>query len=95
MKTKLLSIICALAVVFGGVQPALAGPHDPGDVVVDAFLVRPVCFLATVIGSAAFVVAFPIAVISKSVHSSANALVIVPAEATFTRQLGDLESLTD
>ena len=68
---------------------------DPAMVVADAIVVRPACFVATIVGSAFFVVSLPIAVASKSVHQTADALVVGPAKATFTRPLGDLEALVD
>jgi hypothetical protein len=94
MKTKSLSLLCALA--FGlASTPAMASTPDPAAITVDTFVVRPACFIATVLGSAVFVVSLPFAAISKSVHSSANSLVVGPAQATFTRPLGDLDALLD
>lgn len=55
----------------------------------DAVIMRPAMFAATVVGSAIFVVTLPVAALSKSVKSTAHALVVVPAQATFTRPLGD------
>lgn len=94
MKRKSLSFVCALAVGLMGTSSAFAG-GDPGSIVVDTVLVRPACFVATVFGSAFFVISLPFAAASKSVHHSANALVVGPAEATFTRPLGDLDALID
>jgi hypothetical protein len=56
-------------------------------------LVRPGCFLATIVGSAVFVVALPFAAASGSVKSTADTLVLGPANATFTRPVGDFTSL--
>jgi hypothetical protein len=61
----------------------------------DALVVRPACLAATVVGSAVFVVALPAALISKSVKKTANTLVVKPANATFTRPLGDLDALRE
>jgi hypothetical protein len=58
-------------------------------------VVRPACLLATVVGSAVFVVALPWAAVSKSVKRTAHALVVTPANATFTRSLGDMDALKD
>ena len=97
MKTKLITLACILAIGLGSITPAVAAGDDPSslDVVADVFLVRPGCFLATIAGSAIFVVALPVAAISKSVHSTANTLVIGPAKATFTRPVGDMDDLMD
>ena len=61
----------------------------------DALVVRPVCLVATVIGSAVFVVALPWAAASGSIKKAAHALVVRPAAATFTRPLGDMDALMD
>ena len=64
-------------------------------VAADAIVVRPLSFVATVIGSALFVVSLPVALISQSTSQTAEALVLRPARATFTRPMGDLSSLVD
>jgi len=95
MKTKSFSVLCALTVGLASSTPALGSTTDPAAIAVDTFVVRPACFLATVLGSAVFVISLPFAAMSKSVHSSANALIAEPAAATFTRPLGDLDALLD
>ncbi len=95
MKAKLLTAVCVLAVGLSGA--AYASEYNntgPLTVATDAVLIRPACFVATVVGSAVFVVALPIATISKSVKKTADTLVSKPAKATFTRPLGDMDSLT-
>jgi hypothetical protein len=42
-----------------------------------------------------FVAVLPIAALSRSVHRTAHVLVVKPARATFTRPLGDLDTLQD
>lgn len=93
MKTKLFAIICLLAVSLGGVNTARASEDNSIFVVGDVVLARPGCLLATVLGSAVFVISLPIAVTSGSVHATADTLVAKPAAATFTRPLGDFTSL--
>jgi len=95
-KTKLLTLVCVLALGFGGVTSSFASSESgPVEIIADVVIVRPGCFLATVIGSAFFVIALPVAAISKSVDKTANTLVVAPAKATFTRPIGDLDSLVD
>ena len=96
MRTKSVAISCAAALALIGFTPtsALAGPA-PEAVVADVLVARPACLVATVAGSAFFVVALPFAAISKSTKKTADALVVKPAKATFTRPVGDLESLTN
>jgi len=94
MKRKTLSVLCALVVGWAGTSSALAS-DDPAAIVVDTVLVRPACLVTTVLGSVFFVVALPFAAASKSIHKTAHALVVTPAQATFTRPLGDLDALLD
>ena len=98
MKARLLTIICVLAVGLGSAPSSFASDDqesNPLEVAADAVVVRPACLVATVVGSALFVVALPAALISKSVKKTADALVVKPAKATFTRPLGDMEDLID
>ena len=96
MKTNL--IACVLALLLAGTSQSFASDHRPaanaGAVVIDTVLARPACLVATIVGSAFFVISLPVAVTSKSVHRTAEALVVKPAEATFKRPLGDFEDLT-
>lgn len=68
---------------------------SPEAIAADVLVVRPLCFVSTLVGSALFVVALPVAAISKSTRQTAHALVVQPARATFTRPLGDLTALGD
>ena len=61
----------------------------------DVLVVRPASFIATVLGTAIFVVSLPIAAISDSVDDTAEALVLTPGRATFTRPIGELSTLGD
>jgi len=90
MKARFTATSLALLITLW-TMPASAA--DSGDVAVDAVVVRPVCLLATVVGSALFVVSLPIAAISKSIKPAAHALVGRPASATFKRPLGDFSDL--
>jgi hypothetical protein len=96
MKTKLVTTICVLAVILGSIASSSASEHSgPLTVATDAVVIRPACFVATVLGSAVFVVALPIAVLSKSVKKTADTLIAKPAKATFTRPIGDMDALLD
>jgi hypothetical protein len=96
MKAKVVITVCVLALGFANVASGSYSDYGgPMEVAADALVVRPVCLAATVVGSAVFVVALPWALISKSVKKTANELVVKPANATFTRPLGDLDDLTD
>ena len=93
MKTKFLILLCVITMGMGNISISHAANDDDIATITDVTLVRPGCFLATVLGSALFVVALPIAAVSGSIRSTANTLVAAPAEATFTRPIGDFTSL--
>ena len=96
MKTKLITFLCVLAFCFAATNSTLAQTRpDPAMVVADVVIVRPVCLVATIVGSVFFVVSWPIAALSKSVKTTADVLVVSPAKATFTRPMGDLDALMD
>ena len=93
MKTKILVVLCAIAIAMGNINVSRASGDDDIATITDITLVRPGCFLATVIGSAFFVIALPIAAASGSVRRTADTLVVGPAQATFTRPIGDFTSI--
>ena len=93
MKSRLLTIVCLLAISLTSVSTSRASEDNSLDVVADIAIVRPGCLLVTILGSAVFVITLPIAATSKSIHATANTLVVRPAAATFTRPVGDFSSL--
>ena len=96
MKAKLATAICVLTIgLSGATYGSEYNDSGPLTVATDAVLIRPAGLVATVLGSAIFVVALPVAAISKSVKKTADTLVAKPAKATFTRPLGDMNALLD
>jgi hypothetical protein len=93
MKAKFVSAICVLAFTMATATPVVASEDDPTAVAADILVVRPICLVATGVGSVVFVLGLPFAALSKSVKKSAHTLVVKPAQATFTRPLGDMDSL--
>jgi hypothetical protein len=93
MKRKLTVLFCVLALVMTGAPRCLAYTTDPGAIAADALLARPACLVATILGGAIFVISLPVAATSKSVHRAAYSLMAKPAAMTFTRPLGDFESM--
>ena len=93
MKTNLIAILCAATLVLASATPAVASSHyaEPAVVAGDALVVRPLSFVATVVGAGVFVLAFPVAVTSGSVHSTADALMVQPGRFTFRRPLGHFD----
>ena len=57
---------------------------------VDVLLVRPFGILATVFGSAVFVVALPFSALGGNTEETYKKLVVAPAKYTFKRRIGDI-----
>ena len=93
MKTKLLIVLCAVAISLGSVNECRASDDNSIATITDVTLVRPGCLVATVLGTAFFIIALPIAAVSGSVKQTADTLVVAPAQATFTRPIGDFTTL--
>jgi hypothetical protein len=95
MKTKFWTAACILGITLASASPASASEDSSFEIIADTIVVRPACLVATVVGSAFFVISLPFSAASKSVKKTANTLVVKPARATFTRPLGDMDSLLD
>jgi hypothetical protein len=93
MKTKLLSILCVIVIGMGSVNVCRAADDNSIAAITDVALVRPGCFVATLLGTAVFIVALPVAAISGSIKQTADTLIVTPAQATFTRPVGDFSTL--
>lgn len=64
---------------------------DPGAMTIDALVARPVGLVATLAGTAVFVVSLPFSAIGGNSEEAWDRLVVSPAEYTFKRELGDFE----
>ncbi|HVV01631.1 MAG TPA: hypothetical protein VHH88_09740 [Verrucomicrobiae bacterium] len=91
MKAKVLTVLCVLGLFLSAASPCSA--QDDLEMAADALVVRPACFVATIVGSALFVISLPVAATSHSIHRCARVLVVRPAKATFTRPMGDMEAM--
>ena len=94
MKASRCSLLLAALLLAVSSHPAAAADSEDefennGLVVADVLIARPLCFAMTVAGAGLFVASLPIAAISRSVHTTARALVGWPAHETFVRKLGD------
>jgi hypothetical protein len=56
--------------------------------ILDLVLLRPIGFVATVLGAAAFVVSLPFTIPLKQTNEAAQKMVVKPGKYTFTRPLG-------
>ena len=91
-------LILMLSAMFLDATTPRTSAFDDGSfeaVAADALVVRPFSFVATLVGSAIFIIALPVAAISNSTSQTAEALVLKPGRATFTRPMGELSSLID
>jgi hypothetical protein len=61
-----------------------------GEMLADAFLVRPFMLVSTVATTATFIVTLPFSALGGNVGEAADKLVVEPAAYTFVRPLGDL-----
>lgn len=89
---------CLLALVFAVMPlPSMAEDNNTvsgdkaTDMVMDLVVVRPLGLAAIVIGTALTVVGLPFTLPGGSVGSSAQALIVKPAEYTFNRPLGEFQ----
>ncbi len=63
--------------------------YDEGyEATMDVLAVRPVSLVATVFGTALFIVSLPFSIPSQSVGSTAQTLIVEPFNYTFTRPIG-------
>jgi hypothetical protein len=94
MKTRILTACCVAALLLAAMPQTNAVEDGSVEAIsADVLLVRPLCFVTTIVGSALFVVALPVAALSKSTRATAQTLVVRPAKATFTRPIGDMSDL--
>ena len=96
MKTRFITLICAASILGVSANSALAlEDNSSAAMVADAIAVRPVCLVATAVGSVFWVAALPFTIPSKSVKKTGRVLVEKPARATFTRPLGEMQMLQE
>ena len=69
--------------------------REPGatTMIIDGLVVRPVAFVATVIGSVFYVVTLPFSALAGNADEAGEKMVVAPAEYTFTRCLGCFREL--
>jgi uncharacterized membrane protein len=66
--------------------------RSAGAMAVDVLAVRPLGFVATVLGTGLFVVSLPFSALGGNVDEAAQNLVVKPARFTFVRPLGEYEA---
>ena len=90
MKKMIIAALIVMTLISSSV-PALADDkaYVAGAMAVDVLIGRPMGIVATVLGTAVFIVALPFAALSGSVKPVAQTLVAEPFKFTFTRPVGD------
>ena len=86
--------LCATSLVHAAADSYTARTEDVSaeEIIVDGLLLRPGGLVATVVGTAVFVVTLPFSIPTKSVDKAAQKLIVDPARYTFVRPLGQIES---
>ncbi|MCO6412668.1 MAG: hypothetical protein J5I92_07985 [Thiogranum sp.] len=103
ISKKLMSYLMAGALAVASLSvPMVAGAGtDPyggfdtveptgGEMLADAFLVRPFMLVGTVLTTATFIVTLPFSLLGGNVGDAAETLVLEPAKYTFVRPLGEM-----
>lgn len=94
MKQTLKSATMALAMAAFAAAPAISNAQTidqrPSgmEMTADAVLVRPLMLVATVLGTAVYVVSLPFSALGGNAGEAGNTLVVTPFKATFLRCLG-------
>ena len=85
--------LCAMSLVHAAEDSYAARTEDVSaeTIIVDGLLLRPGGLVATVVGTAVFVVTLPFSIPTKSVDKAAQKLIVDPAKYTFVRPLGQVE----
>jgi hypothetical protein len=92
-KSIILFVIIALVwTPFTGVlaqEEAMYEENNGGKMAVDVVLVRPLSFVASVLGAGLFVVALPFSALGGNVGPAWRKMVAAPGRYTFSRPLGE------
>ncbi len=87
-----MALVASLALVLLAPHMAFAQHNDENPSALamagDLVVARPIGLVATVLGSAAFVVSLPFSLAGGNVGQAAETLVVGPAKTTFVRCLG-------
>lgn len=84
----LLALVAVLGTSPAVAQQRMEAQPSGGAMVADALIARPLLAVATVAGTAVFLVSLPFTALGGGVDTAAETLIKTPAEATFRRCLG-------
>ena len=71
-------------------EKATVAEYSGEKMAADILLVRPVGIIATIFGSAVFVLALPFSLLGGNTDATYQSLIVAPAKYTFKRPLGDI-----
>lgn len=97
LHARLLRLVLVTSLTLAGSFPAAAQHGEPvtgdrgGDMAVDLIVVRPLGLVATVIGTAGFILALPFTLPTGTVGETAKEWIGDPLEYTFDRPLGEFD----
>jgi len=89
-----LLFLCAPSLVHAAGDPSYMTRLEDASaeaIIVDGLVLRPGGIVATVVGTAVFVVTLPFSLLTRSVDRAAQKLIVDPARYTFVRPLGQIE----
>lgn len=95
-KRSLVLMLVAVFLVVGAAAPVMAQSKNPdedtnaGAMIVDFVIIRPLGIIATLGGTALFIITAPFAAAGGNTDQTAEQFVKRPARFTFTRPLGHL-----
>ena len=95
-KKSLVSLFAAVLLFTWAASPALANEkqyvtgedRNAVSMMFDLVVLRPLGLVATVVGTAFFIVSLPFSALGGNTGEAANKLVVAPAKYTFSRPLG-------
>ena len=87
---KILVLIIVLSLVLVSV-PAFAETDEAPAIIGDVLVARPLGLVGLVAGTGLFVISLPFAAITGSIDKTSQALVVKPAEFTFSRPVGNFD----
>ncbi len=89
-RTAVIAIIMAMLAAAPAVSQAENVTARPSglEMAADAIIVRPLTFVATVLGAGLFVVSLPFSALGGNAGEAGEALVVTPFKSTFLRCLG-------
>jgi hypothetical protein len=87
---KIVSFLIIVIMIFVFSSVSLAATPSARAVVSDVLVLRPLGFVGTILGGAAFVVSLPVTLATHKVDRTEKILVQEPYEYTFERPLGHM-----